>query len=100
MIEERYPVIVTGTQRWVVWVDGVSSSQEAAEMLDGNAYEWIDPDRPPVDGWVEAEKMTAWDMQDVYDAYGPQHDEHVQAHYRELRRRELEEAQRAARETA
>lgn len=95
----RYPIIVTGTTKWCVWV-AADSLDEAYEFVAGCPSDHVEGEQP-FDGWIDAQKPDAMATQDVYycaapdndahvrthDSVMPQHDAHVRTHALEMRMR-------------
>lgn len=64
--QDRYPVIVEVTQKYVLWLEGTSAEDVAQRLSDdGEWYEEI-RDAEPVDHSFTAEAPEAWDRYLVY----------------------------------
>lgn len=77
----EYPVVITGTTKYVVWVDAEDAKQ-AHEFVQQCEYDYVERENP-VEGWLDGETdpdetaryvwMTERDCM-------PQHDAHVHTH--------------------
>lgn len=79
--QQRYPVLVTSTIEYVVWVDAEDAA-DAHQAIEDNPSEWVE-DEPPVDGYLDVEKDPKETARFIW-LYGsqfmPQHDAHVHTH--------------------
>lgn len=82
--ERKYPVIVTGTTYWLVWVDGAESAGEATRMVSQYADEYIE-NTTPYDGELTAEQPDEWGMWGIYSYAAPNNDAHVWTHRAAIR---------------
>lgn len=80
-MDERFPVLVTGTTKYVVWVDAEDET-EAHEAIQGCESDWVE-DVQAIEGWLDAKKDPAETAHFIW-LYGsqfmPQHDAHVHTH--------------------
>lgn len=77
--EYQYPVVVTGTSKWLVWVAEAGSHHDAYRMVEDYPHEYVG-DTQPLEAWLSADKPDEWSMGDVYDHYAPDNDAHVRTH--------------------
>lgn len=81
MAEQQYPVLVTGTMKYIVWVDAADAA-DAHEAISDCASEWVG-DENPVDAWLDVEpdpEETARFIWLYGSQFMPQHDAHVHTH--------------------
>lgn len=79
--QQQYPVLITGTMKYVVWVDA-DDAAEAHRFAESDPHDYA-RDEQPVDAWLDGEKDPAETAYFVW-LYGsqflPQHDAHVHTH--------------------
>jgi hypothetical protein len=78
----EFPVLVTGTMHYVVWVDA-DNAEEAHASVHDNPHDWVDDNTAVVDAWVDGEKdpaETAHFIRLYGSQFMPQHDAHVHTH--------------------
>ena len=95
-MEKRFPVLITGTMQYVVWVDAEDAA-DAHQAIEENPYDWVENEQP-VDASLSAEtdpEETAHFIWVYGSSFMPQHDAHVITHRAELYRQEREAKQAA-----
>lgn len=76
--QDSYPVIITETRKYLVWVPADSAQDAYEQVRDGEPWRWADGEIP-FDGGYEAERPDEWMWWDVLDN-SPQQDAHVVTH--------------------
>ncbi len=97
MTQEKFPVVVTGTQHFVVWVEA-DNAEQAHYFVDQAPYDYVE-DEQPVDAWLDGERNPEETNRFIW-LYGsqflPQHDAHVHTHRWATRDRETTRVQTVA----
>ncbi|MFI0897711.1 hypothetical protein [Streptomyces sp. NPDC020983] len=66
--ERRYPVLVSTTSHYVVWVEGDNLADAAARLAgDSEWYEALDGEHPRAADYDIAAPDDAWDWRGVYE---------------------------------
>lgn len=81
MAEQRYPVVVTGTTKYVVWVEAEDAA-DAHQAIEDCPSDWIEGEQP-VDGWLDVEsdpEETSHFISMYGSQFMPEHAAHVRAH--------------------
>jgi hypothetical protein len=80
--QQRYPVVLTGTTKYVAWVEA-DSAAEAHKIAYDDPTEHLDRGQPPVDASLDSEQ-DPYETAEFIWLYGhqfmPQHDAHVHTH--------------------
>jgi hypothetical protein len=80
-VAERFPVLITGTMKYVVWVEA-DDAEQAHYFARECEHDYVEGEQP-VDGWLDAERKPSETDEFIW-LYGstflPQHDAHVHTH--------------------